>query len=270
MVSPNVFNNLRVSFWDICTTAMFKYLIKSKQFRRTPVLLKHTLNARKLVSVGGRFQPQLDWHRDFFFAYPNPSAYPNVIHNLPRSYEHIVRFYQANKRDQRELMQSVGIRTPESYVDEATHFIVRPLRHFGGQGYRITTDSSDYDSNTEYIAPAFPKKREYRVIFVLGKPLILLRKKPSDNTGMFDAWNYTSGSFFQTISGLDECRLAQETTFFDDAQKLCVITDAHLVAADVLANGSKYAVTELNFSPSITLPINLYRIKDYVSSVQSA
>lgn len=267
-MSPNDFKDLRVSFWDVCTTAMFKYLVKSRQFRKTPVLLKHTLPARKLVSVGGRFQPPLDWRRDFFFAYPNPTTYPNVIANLPRSYDHIVRFYQANKRDQREMLQSVGIHTPESYVDEATHFIVRPLRHFGGQGYRITTDSSDYNPATEYIAPAFPKKREYRVIFVFGTPLILLRKKPSESTGMFDAWNHTSGSFFQTISSLDECRLAQDTSFFSDAQKLCVITDAHLVAADVLANGSKYAVTEINFSPSITLPFNLNRIKEHVSSCQ--
>lgn len=245
---------------------MFKYLLKSRSFRRTPVLLKHTLDARKLVSAGGRFQPALNWHRDFFMAYP--PVYAGGMSNLPPSYQHLSTFWSSNKSEQRELLQSVGVLTPESHADQATHFIVRPNRHYGGHDYRITTDPNDFNPATHYVAPAFPKKREYRIVFLYGHPLILMRKKQGPNVGPFDPWNHGNGSYFQTISSIDQCKLAADTSFFSDIQKMVVVRDAHLIAADVMSNGNSYAVTELNFSPSITLPDNLLRIKNYVSSVQ--
>lgn len=246
---------------------MFRYLLKSHSFRRTPVLLKHTLGARKLVSAGGRFQPQLDWLRDFFMAYP--PVYAGIMSNLPPNYRHLSNFWSSNKSEQRELLQSCGIMTPESHTDNATHYIVRPNRHYGGVDYRIVTDPTDFNPATHYVAPAFPKKREYRVVFVYGHPLILMRKKPGPNVGPFDPWNHANGSYFQTISSMDQCRLAQDTSFFSDIQKICVVRDAHLVAADVMSDGNRYAVTELNFSPSITLHDNLLRIKNHVESVQN-
>lgn len=245
---------------------MFKYLLKSHNFRRTPVLLKHALGARKLVSAGGRFQPALDWRRDFFMAYP--PHYPNVMANLPPSYGEISQFWSASKANQRQLLMAAGIKTPEAYASGATHYIVRPFRHYGGTDYRITTDPTDYNPDTHYLAPAFPKQREYRVLYVYGHPLILMRKKPGPNAGTYDAWNHGSGAYFQTISSMDQCKLALETQFFSDIANYPVVHTAHLVAADVISNGSHYAVTELNFSPAITIPANITRIQNYVSSLQ--
>lgn len=245
---------------------MFRYLLKSKQFRTTPIYLKRTLNIRKLVSVGGRFSPDLDWNQDLFLAYPKPSQYNNQLQNLPNSYDIISNFYTANKKLQRSILNSYNIKTPESYAANARHFVVRPLRHYGGINFRVTNNSEDYNPQYEYISPLFPKKREYRVIFVFGTPLIILRKKPDDNATVDAPWNHTNGSFFQTISSLSECRLHTQTSFFSDISDCPLIQHTHIVAADVLTNSSDYAVCELNFSPAITLPNNLQRIYDHVYS----
>jgi hypothetical protein len=248
---------------------MFRYLLKSRQFRTTPINLKRVLGIRKLVSVGGRFAPDLDWNQDLFFAYPKENAYAGRLLNLPSTYSQLASFYTSNKGHQRKLLRNHGVKTPESYTTTATQFVVRPLRHYGGVGFRVTTNKEDYNPQTEYIAPLFPKSREYRVIFVFGEPVIMLRKKPGNDVKPDEPWNYSNGSYFQTISSPDECRLYTQTSFFNDAQQFPVIKDAHIVAADVLTCGADYAVCELNFSPAITIHSNLERIKDHVSRVQS-
>jgi hypothetical protein len=245
---------------------MFRYLLKSKQFRTTPIYLKRTLSIRKLVSVGGRFYPDLDWNKDLFLAYPKPNQYSGQLQNLPNSYDTISNFYTANKKLQRSILNSYNIKTPESYATNARHFVVRPLRHYGGTNFRVTNNSEDYNPQYEYISPLFPKKREYRVIFVFGTPILILRKKPGDNATVDTPWNHTNGSFFQTISSLSECRLQTQTSFFSDISDCPLVQDTHIIAADVLTNSSDYAVCELNFSPAITLPNNLQRIYDHVYS----
>lgn len=231
-----------------------RFLIKPARFRKTPLLLKRALGARKLVSFPGRYQPALDFTQDFFLAFPPRNRYPNPIENVPDSYDFISAFYVSNKRTQRESIRTC-LRTPEDYA--SNFFIVRPLHHFGGHNYRITEDSNNYNPATEYIAPAFPKYREYRVVFVKGNPLIVLRKKPGPSAGMFDAWNHTNGSYFQTVLDRASSPLSS-TRFFSDAEQFCVLRDSHLIAADVLIDREgNYAVTEVNFSPALTIPANI-------------
>ena len=234
---------------------MTKFLVKPQKFRKTPVLLKHAVGARKLVSYPGRYQPALDYTRDLFLAFPHPKRYPNRIDNVPESYNLITRFYHGNKAAQRFLIESYGLKTPEVYT--STNFIVRPLHHFGGHNYRITDVANDYNPSTEYISPAFPKWREYRVVFVKGNPLVVLRKKPGPDAQPFEAWNHTNGSFFQTVIDRASSPLSA-TTFFTDAVTHPVLRDSHLIAVDVLVDRQhNYAVTEFNFSPALTIPANL-------------
>lgn len=244
---------------------MKRFIVKPLHFRKSPLALKRAIPARKLVSYPGRYQPALDYRQDVFLAYPDPDRYPNPIVNVPESYGFLSSFYATNKRSQRLFIRDYSsLKTPESYA--STHFIVRPLRHFGGHDYRITDDPSDFNPEAEYIAPAFHKKREYRVIFVMGSPLILLRKKPGEGAQPFDAWNHTNGSFFQTVNDWPSSPLTR-TSFFDDAGSLCVLRDAHLIAVDVLlGDDNTYAVTELNFSPALSIPSNLERIAHAFSS----
>lgn len=232
-----------------------RFVVKPSKFRKTPLLLKRALGAQKLVSYPGRFQPALDYHEDLFLAFPQRGRYPNPITNVPDSYDLLSAFYTLSKHAQRGILLEYGLKTPEAY--ESTHFIVRPLRHFGGHDYRITEDPEDYDPDTQYISPAFPKWREYRVIFVLGSPLVVLRKKPGPNLGPFDAWNYTNGSFFQTVNDRLTSPLSR-TSFFENAARCIVSRDTHLVACDVLIDEDcNYAVTEFNFSPALSIPANI-------------
>lgn len=232
-----------------------RFIVKSNRFRKTPVVLKRILGARKLVSFPGRYQPALDYTQDLFLTYPQRGRYPNPITNVPESYEFVSSFYTLSKHAQRGVILSSGLKTPEAYT--SSHFIVRPLRHFGGHDYRITSDPNDYDPDNQYISPAFSKWREYRVIFVKGSPLLVLRKKPGPGVGPFDAWNHASGSFFQTVIDRPSCQLSQ-SSFFADASSFCVLRDTHLIAADVLLDRDyNYAVTEVNFSPAISIATNL-------------
>lgn len=232
-----------------------RFVVKPSKFRKTPLLLKRALGAQKLVSIPGRYQPALDYTRDLFLAFPQRGRYPNPITNVPESYDLLSAFYTLSKHAQRGVLLQYGLKTPEAYP--STHFIVRPLRHFGGHDYRITKDPSDYDSNTQYISPAFKKWREYRVLFVRGTPLVVLRKKPGPESGPFDAWNHASGSFFQTVHDRSESPLSR-TSFFEDAERCCVSRDTHLVAADVfISEDFAYAVSEFNFSPALSIPANI-------------
>lgn len=232
-----------------------RFVVKPSKFRKTPLLLKRALEAQKLVSSPGRFQPALDYTQDLFLAFPQRGRYPNPITNVPDSYDFISAFYTLSKHAQRGVLLQHGLKTPEGFA--SSHFIVRPLRHFGGHDYRITTDPNDYNPDTQYISPAVEKWREYRVIFVKGSPLLILRKKPGPDSGPFDAWNHASGSFFQTVNDHSICRLSQ-TSFFTDAVSFCVLRDTHLVAADVLIDRNfNYAVTEVNFSPAISIEANI-------------
>lgn len=232
-----------------------RFIVKPSKFRRTPLLLKRALGARKLVSFPGRYQPALDYHQDLFLAFPQLGRYPNSIDNVPESYSFISSFYTLTKHAQRGVLIQSGLKTPEAYASRL--FIVRPLHHFGGHDYRITEDPNDYDPNTQYISPAFAKWREYRVIFVKGTPLVVLRKKPGPESGPYDAWNHTAGSYFQTVHQIDDSPLSR-TSFFEDAKHFCVSRDTHLVACDVFIDRDfNYAVTEFNFSPALTIPSNI-------------
>lgn len=217
-----------------------------------------------MVSIPGSFQPPLDYRQDLFLAFPQLGRYPSPIDNVPESYEYLSAFYAQSKHAQRGLLLSSGVKTPEAYA--STHFIVRPLRHFGGHDYRITQDGNDYDPNTQYISPAFEKWREYRVFFIRGNPLVILRKKPAEGLGVFDAWNHTSGSFFQTVLHRDESPLLR-SSFIEDAKSVCVLRDTHLIAADVLLRRDfSYAVTEVNFAPAISISSNIEVISNALAS----
>jgi hypothetical protein len=244
-----------------------RFVVKPSKFRKTPLLLKRALGAQKLVSFPGRFQPALDYHQDLFLAFPQIGRYPNRIDNVPESYEFLSAFYSLSKHAQRGMILQSGLKTPEGFA--SSHFIVRPLRHFGGHDYRITSNPNDYNPTTQYISPAVEKWREYRVLFVLGSPLIILRKKPGPDAGPFDAWNHASGSFFQTIHDHASCQLSR-STFFTDAGNFCVLRDSHLVAVDVLLDRNfSYAVTEVNFSPAVSIEANIEVIRNAFAAPES-
>jgi hypothetical protein len=180
-------------------------------------------------------------------------------------------------------MESNGIGVPDTYAtydevcerlstraisDVFCDYVVRPLRHSQGIGYRLTRDPLDFEEGKEYISRLYPKAHEYRVIFVYGTPLITLLKRVPDDIDRDGPWNHATGSSFVTVTDPTKNRLRH----FDVVDKLRafdVVQTAHLVGADIMLGPDKsgYAVTELNFCPSITIPSNLERIKQHVAQV---
>lgn len=201
------------------------------------------------------------WNRDFFLSY---KLTPEEVYGGGEDYQRLHAFYTSNKRDQRQSLISGGLSTPESFPGSS--YIVRPLRHYGGIGYRVTRDAEDYDTETEYISPCFLKNCEYRVIFLGGIPLITMIKRKPPGIGREQAWNHQQGASFVTVNNEENNRL-RHTSFLEDALKVPIIKSAHLCAVDILYRQQKYAVTEVNFCPAITVPANLERIRQHVSEL---
>jgi hypothetical protein len=124
-------------------------------------------------------------------------------------------------------------------------------------GYRVTGDRLDFVVGQEYISELFPKRREYRIIFLFGKPLISLRKKPNEGVTDAEPWGHAN-SRFQTIIDVPNCRLSG-TDVYDRLSAMPAVKAAHIVAADVLYNvksDPKYSVLELNFCPGVDIDAN--------------
>jgi len=144
-------------------------------------------------------------------------------------------------------------------------YIVRPLRHRGGQGWRVTEDPDDYNSTSEYIQELYPKTHEYRVVFCRGTPLFTLLKKIDGEAPVDQPWNHTYGSRFITVNDPENNRL-RHTDVVERLKENNVIKAAHLVGVDVMYNkhDQTYAVAEFNFCPAITIEDNLAKVAQHV------
>jgi len=275
---------------------VIRYVVRPQSILTTPRLLRNALNARRTV-VNRDPRRQFSYHSDFLLTLPPieqieefNSAQPiyrrrNLRQQCPdaKKYGTTLAFYNASKHMQRQRLEQHGINVPEFFSTHADaclrlstraisdvfcDYVVRPLRHSQGIGYRLTRDPLDFEEGKEYISRLYPKAHEYRVIFVYGTPLITLLKRVPDDIDRDGPWNHAAGSSFVTVTDPTKNRLRH----FDVVEKLRtfdVVQTAHLVGADIMLGPDKsgYAVTELNFCPSITIPSNLERIKQHVAQV---
>lgn len=148
---------------------------------------------------------------------------------------------------------------------EGQQYVVRPLRHSQGRDYRLTDNPQDYNPRTEYISVCIRKKREYRIIFVSGKPVVMLRKKPVEDASPYEAWNHTTGSFFQTINNWTDSILGQ-TNCLERLRECKVIQKAHLVGVDIIWDGHHYYILEYNFCPALSIETNLQKVVEAIRS----
>lgn len=275
---------------------MIRYIVRPQTILTTPRLLRNTFNARRTI-VPHNSKRLFSYTNDFLLSYPKPdqleefnSAFTRWQRNdLVRQrvslsqYQRLLDFQRASKLVQRQHLEQHGVVVPESFgsasiasdhlsrsrmSDIFTPWVVRPLSHSKGIGYRITNDPLDFIEGKEYISRLYPKEHEYRVIFVYGTPLITLLKRVPDDIDRNGPWNHEAGSSFVTVNDPNKNRLRH----FDVIERLRefpVVQTAHLVGADIMLGPDKsgYAVTELNFCPSITIPANLERIKQHVAQV---
>lgn len=250
-----------------------RYIVRPSHIHRTPAALARILGVPTRRYPSSR--PQLyNFDRSLFTIYPHPQ---NVITSDTTSYHQLHQFFSANKVLQRLTIQAHELPIPPTFASPnhpyltsttATQFVVRPLRHFGGRGYRITTDPTDFTNGREYISELFRKTHEYRIVCVFGNPLITLRKRVPPHLRPEQPWNHTHGSYFQTIQDVSRCNLATYTDVYDRLRRNPIIQHAHIVGVDVLfnINDRRYVITEFNACPALAIDNNLQKVADHVLS----
>ncbi|HEY6018533.1 MAG TPA: hypothetical protein VIY48_01100 [Candidatus Paceibacterota bacterium] len=199
------------------------------------------------------------------------------LRNAPPEYAETLDFMRKNKYGQRKALEAAGIPIPATYAhpgeawgaafDDGAKFVVRPLRHSGGRDYRVTDSISDFVGGQQYLSELYPKRREYRVIFCFGKPVIWLRKHENEGVSSDEPWGHVNSSF-KTIQDVASCKLSA-TDCVSRLSAYPVVRGAHIIAADILYNRKHekpYVVLELNACPGLTIDNNRAMIAQAIRS----
>jgi len=242
-----------------------RYVVRPPSILTTPRKLKEVLGATRTVNPRTTSRiGTLDWVHDLFLYYPR---LPNEV----SEYTVVREFMNKNKQKQQGELREYEVKTPWDYAPYNSQCVRRPLRHSAGRDFTIVGFNLENNQapDTHYDTPLFPKKREYRVIFVKGVPLLTLSKVFVDrDTGSllsspppFDIpWNHSCGSRFITVDH-NRSYLRHSSTL-QDLLNVPVVQHAHIVAHE-------YAVCELNFCPALTIESNLQTIKDHLCASES-
>ena len=147
------------------------------------------------------------------------------------------------------------------------NFIIRPLRHSQGQGWRLTSNPTDFREGAEYVQEVYEKTSEYRVLAVFGRPLITLLKRVPEGTPANQPWNHAVGSTFITVYNPNLNRL-RHTNIFELIESTPLFKGIGLAGVDIMYKSrSDYAVSEVNLCPSLSIPSNLEEVASYVASL---
>jgi hypothetical protein len=258
---------------------MTRYILRPPSIGSTPKRLKRWLKAEQVIKVEpNTIAGGFDWDKDFFMAYPPIER----LVNPPPNYLEMRALYVSDKLRQRQWLANQGLPVPCTFtrlgqrfgdhidgVDRG--FVVRPLRHSGGFEYKLTGRSTDLDPQCEYISEVFPKRWEYRIILVKGKPLVTLFKKTIRSIAFNQPWNHANGTYFVTCHSYTSNRL-RWTDVYERLHQSEVLKQFHIVGLDVMLADRHslglprhpYAICEMNFCPSLTIQNNLEALRTHV------
>jgi hypothetical protein len=245
-----------------------RFVVRPSSILTTPRLLAEYLGA-ETRRWPAQTNTKFDLSKDFFMAFPDPERI-NLSSPGRELYVKQRTFYLAHKAEQRREMMLAGIPVPRTYINKweaawanepGKKFVVRPMRHREGRNYRITTDASDFVQGNEYVAEVFPKNKEYRVIFVLGEPLVFLYKHLPKPIPADMPWGYDQGAYFLTLREAERSPLAR-TGVLDRLIKFERVKNANIVAADIMVDTNtgystaapRACVAELNTCPALNVP----------------
>lgn len=282
-----------------------RFILRPKGILTTPLLLKTILGAKRTITVDSSRRP--DWFRDFFLTYPPIEAldvqtdhgstgsrrntgnqprlfgYGNAVAGWVENYRLCSTFSRRNKALQRVALEGEGLPCPPTATTHdgalglghqvlelqypSRKFIVRPLRHRAGQGWRLTENPTDFIEGEEYIQSVYPKNHEYRVIVVRGVPIITLLKRVPADTPRSSPWNHSMGSTFITVTDPSNDRL-RRTDVYDRIAASPLLRLFDLIGIDVMyRRDNEYAVSEVNLCPALQIPSNLDKVARYVHSL---
>lgn len=204
-----------------------------------------------------------DANSTIFLSYPAKE----LVKNTDRfgNYQNVRRLFLANKRDQSSILSDwFKTTTDEGYGP----YVVRPLRHYGGQGFMVIEEKSEeYPETDYYYKTLFTREAEYRVVYAFGNVVgLLLKKMPDGNYDQRKAWNHSQGSTFVSIT-IDGSKLSR-SSFFDSAKRFFSeygVPD--ICAFDILYRKGTHRVCEINFAPGITIPSTIQNLLEAVRKV---
>lgn len=251
-----------------------RYIVRPSGFMSTPKRIRRTVGAqgiRKHTANNVLF----DYNQDLFLGYPHPMKLNRWTR--PDYYSDLYNYFIGTKYQQRETLHNAGVKVPQTIgidispyqLSADAQLVLRPFRHTQGQDYTVTDINtlSMGDLRNHYASLIFPKRWEYRCVYMGGELLFTLFKKNQRQVEYTRPWNLSNGFFFMTVHQLENNRV-RHTSFFDDVQQWDLLDKYHLIAFDIMIDEHfNYAVCETNFCPALTINNNLERIRDYVQSL---
>jgi hypothetical protein len=241
---------------------MTRFVVHPRNINVTPKRIWKALGAQ------GKKYPNLvvdtwDFEKDFFMVYPKPSEVKSAPVDV---YNNLYNFWQATKYSQRRRLETEGVPIIPCAVSydmakklKGSKFVVRPFRHTGGMEYRVVQSPLSFMEGSEYISEFFFKTKEYRIIYVYGKPLVYLRKIVPKELSQDEPWNYANGSHFNTVDAGNS--LLKHTDCMGRLTKSETLRHSHIVGVDVLMDAkNNYAVCEFNACPALSIETNLEKI----------
>lgn len=254
---------------------MTRFVIRHPHILTTPRNVAHELGTRARIALRHREARFGGRNPDFFMHYPDPA----IVHTPAgeqdfHKYLELYDFFSSNKYQQRMELAGYGLPVPLPGVGRpGTRYVIRPLHHQGGNGWRVTDDPTSYNPHREYLSQLFPKTHEYRIIYVKGKPIIFLKKVKNDPALQADQpWNHGNTHF----STIDKERwatsnLASFTRCFQLLDECSIIRNADYVGVDVLynRNSHEWCVCEFNSCPALTIEDNIKSVAEAIRNPEA-
>jgi len=238
--------------------------------------LKAELQAQRVVQVdytGHKFDPA----KDFFFAYPPAARVEGLNQGQIASYHQLLSFFSSTKYQQRQLMFAGGLSVPKTRgihnwaswtLDEKC--VKRPMSHRAGSGFVVGNYGellATLNPLTHYLSQLFIRTAEYRVIYVFGQRVCTLFKQMPPGAAQDKPWTHESGATFINLSRPQSEHKLDRLGFYAAAANFHVTKDAHICAYDVMINDSTYAVSEVNFAPSLKIESRIKAVANRIREI---
>jgi hypothetical protein len=234
-------------------------ILRPERNEQTPRALRELLPGWEMRRYPGWTSGQPDWNTDFFMVYPPAEN----VQNVNETYTQLRHFYQKNKPNQRRALGELGLPIAECALRildvmdwpnaGSQRYVVRPLRHEGGQDYRVTNNPRDFREGDEYVSKLFPKEREYRMLYVHGQLTMFWQKKKAEGETDEGPWGAEGHSSFANITDWEGSYLFRNTDARTAIGNTFVARNSHIVAFDVLYSHTlrSYVVLEANVCPAL-------------------
>lgn len=251
-----------------------RYIVRPSGILTTPNALKEALGAAQVVKASFS-RERLSLAKDFFFAYPDPAVMAwGGIEGQKASYHRLYGFFCNNKYYQRAAMHNAGLKVPVTLGINATapdlatsRNVIRPYRHMAGQGFEVVTGVPN-QSRPGYISQVFNRTHEYRVIYVFGERVATLLKRVPSALTQEQPWTHGNGVTFSHLSAPVANHRLTSRGFYSAAEAFFVTQQAHICAYDVMVSEDSYAVSELNFCPSLKVDDRIAKVAARIRAVR--